>query len=198
MVRLVVLAALLAPSVGCASDEPGIQEDSAMSTPSAESTYDVVSSRVFDAPVERVWRAWSEAEEVKRWWGPDGFTTPIADMDFREGGSSFVCMQAPDEMGGGLFCNTWTYHRIEPHERIEFTLHFTDADRNRIDPADMPGMPPGIPNGVPHVLTLSAVAEGKTEIMLIEHGYTTQEAHDQSKAGLEQVLDKLAARLTTE
>lgn len=104
-------------------------------------------------------------------------------------------MRAPAEMGGSLFCNTWTYSTIEPHERIEFTLHFTDADRNRIDPADMPGMPPGIPNGVPHVLTFRAVDENTTEMTLTEYGYTTQEAHDQSKAGLEQVLDKLAASL---
>lgn len=161
-------------------------------------THDVVSTRVFEAPAERVWRAWSEGEQVKRWWGPHGFTTPTADMDFREGGSSFVCMQAPDEMGGQLFCNTWTYTRIEPHDRIEFTLHFTDRDRNRIDPADMPGMPPGIPNSVPHVITFNALDDDRTEMTLTETGYTTQQAHDTSKAGLEQVLDKLAASLATE
>lgn len=167
-----------------------------MSTPSAEPMHNVVSTRVFDAPVERVWHAWSDGEQVTRWWGPQGFTTPVADMDFREGGSSFVCMQAPDDLGGELLCNTWTYSGIEPQQRIEFTLHFTDRDRNRIDPAEMPGMPPGIPNGVPHVVTFNALDGERTEMTITEYGYTTQEAHDLSKAGLEQTLDKMAASLT--
>lgn len=201
--RTIVAAALLLGTLGgCASNEPEnepqAEEEATMSTPSAAPTHDVVSTRVFDAPVERVWRAWSEGERVMHWWGPHGFTTPIADMDFREGGSSFVCMQAPAEMGGELFCNTWSYSKIEPHERIEFTLHFTDRDRNRIDPAEMPGMPPGIPNGVPHVITFNALDENRTEMRITEYGYTTQEAHDTSKAGLEQVLDKLATSLETE
>lgn len=48
---------------------------------------------------------------------------------------------------------------------------------------------------VSHVLTFNAVDENTTEMTLSEYGYTTWEAHDQSKAGLEQVLDKLAASL---
>jgi uncharacterized protein YndB with AHSA1/START domain len=39
---------------------------------------DLVFTRVFDAPIGRVWKAWSEPEEVRRWWGPKGFTCPIA------------------------------------------------------------------------------------------------------------------------
>jgi uncharacterized protein YndB with AHSA1/START domain len=37
---------------------------------------DVVVTRVFNAPVEQVWKAWSDAEQVMRWWGPEGFTSP--------------------------------------------------------------------------------------------------------------------------
>ena len=39
---------------------------------------DLVITHIFDAPVERVWQAWSDPEDVKQWWGPDGFTAPIA------------------------------------------------------------------------------------------------------------------------
>ena len=53
---------------------------------------DLVVTRVFDAPVEAVWKAWTDAEQVKKWWGPDGFTAPVAKLDFREGGTSLVCM----------------------------------------------------------------------------------------------------------
>ena len=64
-------------------------------------TYNVVVTRTFDAPVERVWQAWSEPQLVMQWWGPTGFTCPKADLDFREGGTSLVCMRAPQEYGGG-------------------------------------------------------------------------------------------------
>lgn len=68
-------------------------------------TRDLVVTRVFDAPVERAWKAWSDSEHVKRWWGPEGFTSPVARMDFREGGTSLVCMRSSE---GQDFYNTWT------------------------------------------------------------------------------------------
>jgi len=60
----------------------------------------LVFTRVFDASVERVWKAWTDPEHVKGWWGPGGFTCPVARMDFHEGGKSLVCMRAPMEFGG--------------------------------------------------------------------------------------------------
>jgi uncharacterized protein YndB with AHSA1/START domain len=55
------------------------------------------------------------------------------------------------------------------------------------------GMPPGIPHDVPHVITFKATGEGKTEMAVIEHGYTTEQARDLSRAGMEQCLDKMSA-----
>jgi len=63
-------------------------------------THDLAVTRVLDAPVEEAWRAWTEPERVRRWWGPTGFTSPSADMDVRVGGTSLVCMRAPAEYGG--------------------------------------------------------------------------------------------------
>ena len=57
-------------------------------------TFDVVVTRIFDAPVEEVWKAWSDPAYVTRWWGPAGFTSPSAEMVFRVGGASLVCMRA--------------------------------------------------------------------------------------------------------
>jgi uncharacterized protein YndB with AHSA1/START domain len=150
-------------------------------------TRDVVAGRVLDAPPREVWRAWSEPDAVARWWGPAGFTVPVADLDFREGGSSLLCMRAPGEYGGGEYWNTWTYRSITPHERIEFDLAFTGADRSPALP------PPGVPDRVPHVVTLVPLADGRTELTVTEHGYRTDEARDLSLAGLEQCLDKMAA-----
>lgn len=160
-----------------------------------ESTHrNVVCTRVFNAPVERVWKAWSEPESVMQWWGPRGFTCPIAQMDFREGGTSLLCMRAPQEYGGGDMYNTWTYHKIDPHSRIEFVLHFTDRHGTKLDPSQT-GHPPGVPQEVRHVITFKPVGENQTEMTVTEYGYTSDEAHDLSKAGMEQCLDKMSEML---
>jgi uncharacterized protein YndB with AHSA1/START domain len=155
-------------------------------------TFDVVVTRIFDAPVEEVWKAWSDPAYVRRWWGPTGFTSPSAEMDFRAGGASLVCMRAPAEYGGQDMYNTWTYTRIDPHERIEFVSNFADKEGRHLDRAAM-GMPPGVPYDVPHVITFEAAGEGRTEMTVTEHGYTTEQARDLSRAGMEQCLDKMAA-----
>jgi len=41
---------------------------------------DLVFTRVFNAPVTQVWKEWTDAERVKKWWGPDGFSCPVARM----------------------------------------------------------------------------------------------------------------------
>ena len=89
---------------------------------------DVVVTRVFDAPIEQAWKAWSEPEYVMQWWGPTGFTCPLAEMDFREGGTSLVCMRAPKEFGGQDMYNTWTYRKIVPMQSIEFIQNLADKE----------------------------------------------------------------------
>ena len=153
---------------------------------------DVVVTRIFDAPVEVVWRAWSDPGYVREWWGPVGFTCPLAAMDFREGGRSLVCMRAPQEFGGQDMYNTWTYAKILPMQRIEYILQFTDKDGTAFDPAEI-GLPAGIPKEVRTVNTFKDLGNCTTEMTITEYGYTSDQAHDLSEAGLEQCLDKLAA-----
>jgi uncharacterized protein YndB with AHSA1/START domain len=155
-------------------------------------TKNVFVTRVFDAPVEEVWSAWVEPERVKQWWGPTGFTAPVAAMDFREGGTSLVCMRAPKEYGGQDMYNTWTYQRIVPMESIEFIQRFADKDGNQIDPAFI-GLPPDIPRDVRHVVTFTAVGVKRTEMTVTEYGYHSDEIVNVSKTGMEQCLDKMAA-----
>ena len=78
--------------------------------------------------------------------------------------------------------------------RIEFPLNFADKDGNKLDPAKM-GLPPGIPQDVPHIITFKALNDKKTEMTVNEYGYTTDQAVETSKAGLEQCLDKMAENL---
>jgi len=157
-------------------------------------TFDMVITRNFDAPVSEVWRAWTEGDYVQEWWGPTGFTAPIAEMDVREGGASLVAMRAPDDMGGFEHFHTWSYEKVVPEERLEFVQHFADRDGSPIDPA-LVGMPEGIPLQVRHVLTFAHASGGGTEFRVTEQGYTSPEVVELSRAGMDQSLDKLAALL---
>ena len=159
---------------------------------SSESTHSVVLTREFNAPVAQVFNAWQDSELVKRWWGPLGFTVPVANMDFRPGGSSLVSMKAPDEYGGMVIYNAWSYSNIVPNERIEFKLYFTDANGNHIETSSM-GPPADIPDGVPHVITVKALNDSRTEMTVSEFGYGSQETAMGSQSGLAQTLDKMEA-----
>lgn len=153
-------------------------------------TRDLIVTRAFDASVDKVWKYWAESEYVKKWWGPDGFTSPVARMDFREGGTSLVCMRSPD---GQDFYNTWTYRKIVPMKEIEFILDWADKDGKKRDPVEM-GLPPDMPREVRHVITFKTVG-GKTEMTVTEYGYKSDQMLELSKAGLEQCLNKMAAAL---
>ncbi|RPJ50869.1 MAG: SRPBCC domain-containing protein [Chloroflexi bacterium] len=163
-----------------------------MNMSDAPGTYNMVLTRVFNAPVEEVWKAWSDSEQVMRWWGPNGFTAPVARMDFREGGTSLVCMRAPKEFGGQDMYNTWTYKKIVPMQRIEFIQNFTDPDGKKLAPTEV-GLPPDIPFDVRHVVTLKSLDERKTELTVTEYGYASEQIVAISRSGMEQCFDKMAA-----
>ena len=55
----------------------------------------IVITRLFEAPRERVWKAWTEPELVKRWWGPEGFTAPSIKIDLKVGGKYVFAMHGP-------------------------------------------------------------------------------------------------------
>ena len=65
-----------------------------MSQSSFSVRQDIVVTRIIDAPVELVWRAWTDPEYVKRWWGPQGYNSPFCKIDLREGGNFVFAMQA--------------------------------------------------------------------------------------------------------
>jgi uncharacterized protein YndB with AHSA1/START domain len=157
-------------------------------------THDIVVTRTIPAPREQVWRAWSDPDQVKTWWGPEGFTSPMCRMDFREGGTTVVSMRSEQ---GWEVVNTWTYRSIEPMDRIEFVQGFADADGNPVPPANL-GLPPSIPDEVRHIVTFVAVDDATTELTVHEFGYPDEQIVEVSRAGMEQVLDKLAATLAAD
>jgi len=159
-------------------------------------TRDLVVTRVFAAPVELVWKAWTEPEYVMRWWGPDYFTSPSAKMDFREGGTSLVCMRAPEDFGGQDMYSTWVYQKIVPMERIEFIQNLADKDGNQIDPAQI-GMPPEFPRDMRTVVTFKDLGNGKTEMTVTEYNVPTADTElgKNAELGLNQSLDKMVVSL---
>jgi uncharacterized protein YndB with AHSA1/START domain len=158
---------------------------------SQEGSHDVVVTRTFDAPQEAVWRSWSEPDDVMTWWGPQGFTSPMCRMDFREGGTTLVCMRSAE---GAELYNTWTYRSIEPMTRIEFVQGFADENGNRVAPIDL-GLPPAIPHEVPHVVTLRAIDDATTELTVHEFGYPNEQIVEVSRTGMEQCLERMATSL---
>ncbi len=165
---------------------------SANEATTGKGTVDLVVTRTFDAPVEQVWRAWSEPEYVKQWWGPHGFTAPVANMDFREGGTSLVCMSSPEF---GDHYSTWHYLHIVRLERIEYVLHLSDEHGNEIDPAEV-GMPPDFPQGIRNTVDFKSLEGDRTELTVTEHDWRPGQMMEMSRAGLEQCLDKMAAIFT--
>ena len=81
-------------------------------------------SRVFDAPRDRVWKAWTEAERLKHWWGPAGFKVHTCKVDLRPGGSFLYGMTAPD---GTEMWGRFVYREIKAPERLVFVVSFSDA-----------------------------------------------------------------------
>ncbi len=156
----------------------------------AAMTYEVRASRTFPVPVERAYAAWTESELVRQWWGPAAFTCPVARMDVREGGVSLLAMRAPAEYGGGDLYNTWTYTRVEPAARLDYTMRFATADGRTITPGEA-GIPGGVPDAVPHLVTFTPAGDGGSRITVVESGYTDQAARDLSQGGMDQCLDKL-------
>ena len=79
-------------------------------------------TRIFDAPRESVWKAWTDPERVMRWWGPKNFTSPVSKIDLRVGGAYLNCMRGagPDGVVRD-FWSTGVYREIVPFKRLVFT-----------------------------------------------------------------------------
>ena len=94
----------------------------------------MVVTRVFDAPRELVWKAYTDPKYVMQWWGPKGFTCPACEMDFRVGGKFLLCMKTPDGYEGW---NAVEYHEIVLHEKIVSSMYFSDSKGNKIEPEEL-------------------------------------------------------------
>ena len=78
---------------------------------------EISTTRVFDAPRELVWEAWTDPKHVSQWWGPNGFTTTTSVMDVRPGGRWIFVMHGPD---GTDYPNEITYVEVVKPERLVY------------------------------------------------------------------------------
>jgi uncharacterized protein YndB with AHSA1/START domain len=156
-----------------------------------EQTEQVLITRVFDAPRESVFKAWTDCERLTRWWGPKGFTTPFCKIDPRPGGVFHYCMRSPE---GRDYCGKGVYHEIAEPERIVCTDSFADAEGNVV-PATYYGMSADFPLEMLVTVTLEET-EGKTRLTL-KHalGSVPATERDLCQQGWSESLDKLAGDL---
>src|ERR1044072_8346691 len=118
-------------------------------------------SRTFDAPRERVWRAWADAEALAQWWGPKNARIRVLKLEFRPGGMFHYTMafQPGHEMYGRFI-----FREIVAPERIVLVISFSDA-QGGITRAPFPQLKSLWPLEVLNVVTFSEQG-GKTTIAL--------------------------------
>lgn len=156
-----------------------------MPTPDPRATWardrEIVLSRVIAAPIERVFRAWTDPEQLPLWHGPDGFTIETLEIDIRPGGRWRFVYTGPD---GTKWDNRVVFLRIEPPSLIE-TDHGSDIDDD--------------PSRFRVTITFEAQSDGKTVVTLRQlHPTAEQRAAGVGFGAVElgyQTLGKLARQV---
>jgi len=135
---------------------------------------DLVISRTFNASREMLFEVWSQPKHLVNWWGPDGYSLPFCEVDFRVGGAYKICMRSPE---GDDHWVSGTYREIAEPERIEFTWIREDAV------------------GKPWCDTVVTISfdeiEGRTHFRLYQTGFDSLEHRDGHRGGWSECLERL-------
>jgi uncharacterized protein YndB with AHSA1/START domain len=146
------------------------------------SEWDLVITRVFDAPRDLVFKAWTETKHIAQWWGPNGFTIPVCEWDVRPGGLIRIHMRAPN---GIVYPMTGVFEEIIAPERLVFVGSALDENGNSMF-------------DVLNTITF-AEQQGKTSLTLQARVVKTTALAPQYLKGMEagwtQSLDRLGALL---
>ena len=144
-------------------------------------------TRVFEAPRPLVWRAWTEEELFKQWYGPKGFTIPHCSIDLQVGGKFLICMRSPD---GREIWTTGTYQEIDPVELLVNTDSMSDADGNVVDGKEF-----GMPLETLVTVKLEEEGDGQTRMIMRHAGLPDGDYGKHAGGGWRQAFEKLAALL---
>jgi uncharacterized protein YndB with AHSA1/START domain len=160
----------------------------------------LVITREFDAPRERVWKAWTDPEMLKRWWGPEMFTAPSIKVDLRVGGKYVFAMRGPEGTEWDkVMYSAGIYKEIIPNEKLVSTDFFSDEDGNMLDPTTY-GQPADAPREMTITVLFEEIGKAKTRLSII---YKKPETEGQYQAmlrsgmteGWNSSLNKLAEAL---
>jgi uncharacterized protein YndB with AHSA1/START domain len=146
----------------------------------------VVLERVFDAPIDLVWKMWTDPVSFKAWYGPAGATVPVAELDARPGGRRRVCMA----VGPGEMWFTGQHLEVTKPTRLVYTETIADERGNPISPESL-GMPPKTP-GTTEVTVVLEDVDGRTRVTLTHAGVPAESG---AARGWNTAFDKLAAKL---
>jgi uncharacterized protein YndB with AHSA1/START domain len=144
----------------------------------------VVIERMFDAPVDLVWKMWTDPEHFKAWYGPDGATIPVAVLDLRVGGTRRVGMEVRTPNGPMRMWFTGEYREIVEPQRLVYTESMCDEQGNVVSPE-------GHPATTEVRVELEDVG-GRTRMVMTHLGIP---AGSPGAAGWTMAIDKLAAHI---
>ncbi|HEY5996350.1 MAG TPA: SRPBCC domain-containing protein [Candidatus Deferrimicrobiaceae bacterium] len=144
-------------------------------------------SRIFDAPRDLVFKAFTEPEKLMRWWGPKGFTTPSCTVDLRIGGVFHYCMRSPE---GKNYWGKGIYREIVLDRRLAYLDMFSDEKGGTVSPAAH-GLSTAWPASALVTVTFDD-AEGGTKVTL-EHdvGSAPPSEIDMCRQGWGEMFDRL-------
>ena len=155
-----------------------------------DGSQDVVIERSFDAPVDLIWRMWTDPEHFKAWYGPDGAAIPVAKMDVRVGGTRLVSMEIQTPGGPMQMWFTGEYREVVENERLVYTESMSDENGNVLSPSDM-GMPEGHRTTTEVRVELEYIG-GRTKMVMTHAGIS---GDSPGAAGWAMALDKLTAHV---
>jgi uncharacterized protein YndB with AHSA1/START domain len=121
--------------------------------------------RTFNASQDKVWFVWTDADSIKHWWGPRGYTAPFIRNDLRVGGTFLWAMKSPK---GEMVWNTGVYEEVVPNRRIVSTMSFADETGKALPGSKAP-VPGRFPNAVTVIVEFRE-SSGKTEVTVKEVG----------------------------
>jgi uncharacterized protein YndB with AHSA1/START domain len=146
--------------------------------------------RSFDAPIELIWKMWTDPMHFAAWYGPTGATLPVTEMDVVVGGRRLICMEITTPNGPMQMWFTGRYTEIDPPHRLVYTESMCDPDGNILSPTEM-GMPDGHPDTTQVIVELDLHA-GQTRMVMTHLGIP---AGSPGEMGWTMAFDKLGARL---
>jgi uncharacterized protein YndB with AHSA1/START domain len=143
--------------------------------------------RSFDAPVALIWRMWTDPEHFKAWYGPQGATIPVAELDVRVGGRRFVGMEMSTPNGPMRMWFTGEHLLVTEPDRLVYTEAMSDEDGNVQSPTAM-GMPEGHPTHTEVRVVLDQI-DDRTRMVLTHAGIP---GDSPGAIGWNMAFDKLA------